>query len=258
MKYNIYRCECKNQVFLNISSDEYIQSQIQHYNLREKSDFEISLEVGDPVGFNEYKARLYDRIKDSEIKYIVYEDTLNENIEVFNEDLENVIFQNIAFGKANIEANYFSNLFLVKKISVSEGSKGVINLEKFINVEEISLLDWRTTKTCILNNNSKLKSLIVWYYNPKEKLLSTILQGGNSIEYLELNSTNIETLEGIENLKNLKKIVIHYGKNLKSVKQLNFCENLVHITFNNCKKIEDFDLLEKRENLDIRNTNIPG
>ena len=258
MKYNIYRTEFKNEIFINVTSDESIHRDIWYHNQREKSDLEISLESRDPVGYNEYKVRLYERVKDTEIKNIVYNDTLSENIEVFNEDLENIIFESIAFGKANIEANYFSNLFLVKKIYVTEGSKGVINLEKFINVEELNLIDWRTTKTCILNNNSNLKSLIVWYYNPKEKLLSTMLKGGNSIEYLELNSTNIETLEGIENLKNLKKIVIHYGRNLKSVKQLNFCKNLTHVTFNNCKKIEDFDLLEKRENLDIRNTRIPG
>jgi hypothetical protein len=258
MKYNIYRTEFKNSVSLCICSNEKIQRDIWYHNQRKKSELEISLESRNPVGYNEYKVRLFSKSADFEVENLRYEDTLKENIEVFNQELENILFEKVVFNKANIEANYFSNLFLVKKIFVNEGSKGVINLEKFINVEEISLLDWRTTKTRILNNNSKLKSLIVWYYNPKEKLLSTILQGGNSIEYLEFNSTNIETLEGIENLKNLKKIVIHYGRNLKSVKQLNFCKNLTHVTFNNCKKIEDFDLLVKRENLDIRNTRIPG
>jgi|JI91814CRNA_FD_contig_61_2285092_length_1083_multi_2_in_0_out_0_2 hypothetical protein len=258
MKYNIYRIEFKNGIILCICSDEKIQRDIWYHNQRKKSDFEISLESRDPVGYNEYKVRLFSKSTDFEVENLCYEETLNENIEFFNQELENILFEKVGFNKANIEANYFSNLFLVKKISVNENSKGVINLEKFVNAEEINLFDWRTTKTCILNNNSNLKSLIVWYYNPKEKLLSTMLQGGNSIEYLELNSTNIETLEGIEKLKNLKKIVIHYGRNLKSVKQLNFCNNLTHVTFNNCKKIEDFDLLEKRENLVIRNTNIPG
>jgi hypothetical protein len=240
-----------------ITTNDVILENLNRNN-RKKSELEISLESRDPHGYNEYKAALYDENIDNDIDEIFYVETIYENIEVFNDRLRNNNFTSLVFNKANTEANYFSNLFLVKEILVTNFSVGNIDLNKFINVEFIHLLGWENTKTNIINNNSKLKSLLCWYYKPKDKLLRTILQGGNSIESIELIHTNIETLEGIENLKDLKKIVIHYGKNLKSVKQLNFCKNLVHITFNNCNKIEDLDLLEKRENLVIRNTNIPG
>jgi len=258
MNFNIYKCSFKGDTFIKVTSDQFIEHKLQQ-NHRKKSDLEIDLQKDDPKGYNDYLAELYDPNKHLEVFYetISYDGTLKEDISVFNHKIAHLNFYNVSFMDAKLDAVYFSNLYLVKQMYVNGVSKGNIDFLKFINLEAVSILKWNE-KIKLVNNSSNLKSLIVWYYNPKSKSLNDLLGELNSIEYLELNLTNIESLDGIEKLQNLKIIKINYGRNLKSVKALNSNKKLELIYLNNCKKMEDFDSLDEREGLKIQNLKLPG
>jgi hypothetical protein len=250
MKFDVYHSEFKGNFFLTIASDNFIMNKLE-LNNREKSDLEIHLQKDDPDDFYDYKFELFDLIKH---KFEFYDsislvETINIDISVFNDKINHLIFGNVNFSKAKIDDNFLSNLCSVKEVFINDFSMGNIFLNKFINLEKLNILNWNTTKTSIINNNSRLIFLVIWYYNPKNKLLSTLLSDVDSIENLEIKHTNIESLEGVEKLKNLKNITIYYGKNLKFVKNLNLCKNLEKVVFFNCKKIEDINLLQCKFNL---------
>lgn len=258
MNFNIYKCSFKGDTFIKVTSDQFIEHKLQQ-NHRKKSDLEIDLQKDDPKGYNDYLAELYDPNKHLEVFYeiISYDGTLKEDISVFNHKIAHLNFENVSFMDAKLDAVYFPNLYLVKQMYVNGVSKGNIDFLKFINLEAVSILKWNE-KIKLVNSSSNLKSLIVWYYNPKSKSLNDLLGELKSIEYLELNLTNIESLDGIEKLQNLKIIKINYGRNLKSVKALNSNKKLELIYLNNCKKMEDFDSLDEREGLKIQNLKLPG
>jgi hypothetical protein len=258
MNFNIYKCSFKGDTFIKVTSDQFIEHKLQQ-NHRKKSDLEIDLQKDDPKGYNDYLAELYDPNKHLEVFYetISYDGTLKEDISVFNHKIAHLNFENVSFMDAQLDAVYFPNLYLVKQMYVNGVSKGNIDFLKFINLEAVSILKWNE-KIKLVNSSSNLKSLIVWYYNPKSKSLNDLLGELKSIEYLELNLTNIESLDGIEKLQNLKIIKINYGRNLKSVKALNSNKKLELIYLNNCKKMEDFDSLDEREGLKIQNLKLPG
>lgn len=258
MNFNVYKCSFKGDYFIKIASVDYIENKLKN-NYQEKSDLEKYLQKDDPKGYNDYFAELYDKSKDSNNFYesISYEETLKEDVTIFNDKISHLKFNNATFNNAKLDAEYFSNLYLIKKMHVNGASKGVIDLIKYVNLEIAYILKW-SDKIVFKNNNNNFKSLIVWYYNPKSKSLNDLLGELESIEYLEFNLTNIENLEGIERLKNLKTIKINYGRNLKCISSLNSNKKLEHIYMNNCKKIEDFDLLESREGLKKENLRLPG
>ncbi|OXA71214.1 hypothetical protein B0A67_13195 [Flavobacterium aquidurense] len=258
MNFNIYKCWFKGDTYIKVTSDQFIEHELEQ-NSRKKSDLEIHLQKDDPKGFNDYLAELYDPNKHLEVFYetISYDGTLKEDISVFNHKIAHLNFYNVSFMDAKLDAVYFSNLYLVKELYINGTSKGNIDFLKFINLEAVSILKWNE-KIKLVNSSSSLKSLIVWYYNSKSKSLNDLLGELKSIEYLELNLTNIESLDGIEKLQNLKIIKINYGRNLKSVIALNCNKKLELIYLNNCKKMEDFDSLDEREGLKIQNLKLPG
>ena len=61
-----------------------------------------------------------------------------------------------------------------------------------------------------------------------------------NVEEILVHHTNVQNLEGIERLKNLRTFRIDYGRNLQSVKDVNKCEHIEMVIFNNCRKIDDF------------------
>lgn len=258
MNFNIYKCWFKGDTYTKVTSDQFIEHKLEQNN-RKKSDLEILLQKDDPKGYNDYLAELYDPNKHLEMFYetISYDGTLKEDISVFNHKIGHLNFYNVSFMDAKLDAVYFSSLYLVKEMYINGTSKGNVDFLKFTNLETVSILKWNE-KIKLVNSSSNLKSLIVWYYNPKSKSLNDLLGELKSIEYLELNLTNIESLDGIEKLQNLKTIKINYGRNLKSVKALNSNKKLELIYLNNCKKMEDFDSLDKREVLKIQNLKLPG
>jgi len=50
---------------------------------------------------------------------------------------------------------------------------------------------------------------IIWYFNNKEKNFNSF-QLNETLEYLEINWSNIQNFQGIENLKNIKRLELHY------------------------------------------------
>lgn len=87
---------------------------------------------------------------------------------------------------AKLDAVYFNNLYLVKQMYVNGVSKGNIDFLKFINLEAVSILKWNE-KIKLVNSSSNLKSLIVWYYNPKSKSLNDLLGALNCIIFMIYN-----------------------------------------------------------------------
>jgi len=68
----------------------------------------------------------------------------------------------------------------------------------------------------------------------------------------------VENLEGIEKLKNLRTLRIDYGRNLQSVKRVNECEHIEMVIFNNCRKIDDLEQIEKSPDRTVLHTRFPG
>ncbi len=68
----------------------------------------------------------------------------------------------------------------------------------------------------------------------------------------------MENLEGIEKLKNLRTLRIDYGRNLQSVKRVNECEHIEMVIFNNCRKIDDLEQIEKSPDRTVLHTRFPG
>ena len=79
-----------------------------------------------------------------------------------------------------------------------------------------------------------------------------------NVEEILIHHTNVQSLEGIEKLKNLKKLEISYGRNLQSVKDVNECKHIEMVIFNNCRKIDDFEQIEKSPGRTVLHTRFPG
>lgn len=258
MKFNVYKCKAQNVNFISIESEESISNALQQ-NFRVKSELEIYLQQNDPEGYNIFYANLLNIDTNENLFYssIRYVNTLKEDISIFNDKIAHLVFENANFMDAKIDALYFSNIYLIKQMHINGKSEGVINLSKFNCLEYVNVLKWNN-KIVFSSNNGVLSNLTLRSYNPTSKMLIDVLGDLNSIECIEFNLTNIDSLNGIEQLTNLKKIVINYGRNLLDVKNLNLCKKLEYIEFNNCNKILNYDILEKRDNLKILNVRLPG
>jgi len=51
---------------------------------------------------------------------------------------------------------------------------------------------------------------------------------------------------------------IDYGRHLQSVKEVNQCEHIEKVIFNNCRKIEDFEQIEKSPGRIVLHTRFSG
>jgi hypothetical protein len=79
-----------------------------------------------------------------------------------------------------------------------------------------------------------------------------------NVEEILVHHTNVQSLEGIERLKNLRTLRIDYGRNLQSVKDVNECKHIEMVIFNNCRKIDDFEQIEKSPGRTVLYTRFPG
>jgi hypothetical protein len=258
MIFNIYVCKFKGETFIKITSDVFINKKLDN-NSRELNSLERDLIADSPKDFNVYKADVYNpKVSLSDFyESLSYEDTIKIDVSIFNEAIKMLKFKKIIFMNAIINLDNLLKLDYVQQISINGSSKGIIDFFNLKNLNKINILRWNN-KIILKNKSSSLKHLIVWYYNPKSKSFFELLNELDSVEYLEINLTNIETLEGISQLKNLKELKINYGRNLKFVSNLNLINGLELVCFNNCKKIDDLSLLKNKEGLTIKNLNLPG
>lgn len=262
MKQDVYLCEQKGRVFIKIETEENIQKLIELDKDENRSEFVKYLQLNDPPGFNEFKARKLDPNKDfiKEPVSISFKMVEEVDIEYLERKIRhlNINSINIRDGKLDITLpKYITDN--VEYFFCGGKASGVIDLDLYKNLIEINILDWNS-KIKIKNNicNNKVNKLIVWYHKPKDKRLSSLIEHLPNLKYLELNHTNIECLEGIENQKILQEIIINYGRNLKFVSYLNKCEKLEKVILNHCNKIEDIKGLEQLSHLYIKNTKLSG
>ena len=95
-----------------------------------------------------------------------------------------------------------------------------------------------------LDKQNKIKHLNLSNYNPKLKNLSELVKF-SELETLELVNSTIQTLAGIERLINLNSLKLYFLKNLTSIKDLEYSNNIKELMIEGCKKIEDYNSLEK-------------
>ena len=258
MNFNLFYCTHKGVNFLTIESDEEIERQLANEK-NEKSDLVKYLQKDDPIGFNDFLAVKYNsNIHHNEnFKSLSFGNLKKEKISQFDPLLKCLTFEKIAFMNSHIQEEYFPNLYNITSLNINGKSSGIIDLNKFRKLENINILRWND-KIKLINKNNTLKKLIVWYYNPKSRSLEDLLTESTELEYLEFNLTNIESLKGIEKLTKLKVLKINYGRNLKLVKSINENKITELVFFNQCKRIEDINSLDNRENLKIMNVKLPG
>ena len=127
-------------------------------------------------------------------------------------------------------------------------SEGKLNLGCFPHLE---ILSYKPAKNISgLENCQRLRRLKLSYYNPQSQDLSElpILQ---NLESLEIIKTNIQTLSGIEKFNHITKFELYSAPKLVSCSALlSLSNSLTNVSFQLCKKVEDFEALGKIKKLE--------
>ena len=98
---------------------------------------------------------------------------------------------------------------------------------------------------------SKKAYIILWNYNTKNNTLCK-LPANNSLQYLELNLSNCESVEGIKNFPHIKRLELHYCLKLVSDEGLsNVADSLEWLHINKSKKFKFANELIKLKKLKV-------
>lgn len=260
--HQLFLCKFKGREFLNISPAEKIAAKINQSKPENWSEFETYLRRDDPPRYNEYFAELlvesvsadeknFDSLAISSYRSKILETSLYEELEMLK-------IEDISFLESLLDIEFPKNVFDVKCLYCSgKSTKGIINFKKYTMLEEIHILDFNKGIKFEHYSNS-IKHITLWYFNPTNRSIKILIDAFPNVEEILIHHTNVESLEGIENLKNLQSIHIDYGRNLKFVGALNQCKNAKKITFNNCRKVEDFDKIDKVPERIVENFRLPG
>lgn len=81
----------------------------------------------------------------------------------------------------------------------------------------------------IENHCNSVKHITLWFLNPTNKSIESIVDAFPNAEEILVHHTNVQSLEGIEKLKNLRTLRIDYGRYLQSVKEVNQCEQIERV-----------------------------
>lgn len=126
--------------------------------------------------------------------------------------------------------------------------EGKLNLKWFPHLE---ILGCKPSKNISgLESCQKLRFLTLQNYNPKGQDLNElpVLQ---SLEKLEIIKTNIQTLSGIERFKRVTEFELYGAPKLLTCSALISLSNgLKIVSFELCKKVEDFEALAKLRKLE--------
>lgn len=142
------------------------------------------------------------------------------------------------------ELHLFSNLTF---LSIPDNGRSTIDLLSFPKLEVLNCTLSKRLQG--LKSCSNLRSLTIGDYKSKTKDLSALPPLYN-LQHLSLIKTDISTLKSIERFNNLKKIEIFSASKLESIAALQALSNsLEEIRVEQCKKINDFEILGKVKSL---------
>ncbi|WP_293942807.1 MULTISPECIES: hypothetical protein [unclassified Sphingobacterium] len=260
--HQLFLCQFKGEEYLSISNLEDVMAIVERYKPENWNEFEKYLRRNDPPGYNEYLAELYDvslPFDKRNLKTLIidrYKDKVFDDRLL--EQLKRLQFQKISFSESLLDIELPKNLLEVRQLYCSgKSTKGTIDLSKYSMLEEIHILDFNKSVK-FENHSNSVKYITLWYFNPTSKSIKSIVNAFPNVEEIFVHHTNVQSLEGIEKLKNLRTLHIDYGRNLQSVKEVNQCEFIEKVIFNNCRKIEDFEQIENFPDRTVLHTRFPG
>lgn len=260
--HELYICKYQNIDFLTISTPENILIRINESKFENWNDHEKFLRRNDSREYHEYKAKLFCKTlvgSDKNINFLVVQDYRDKSvcIELYN-SLQHFRINEISFSESLLDIEFPINVFDVKHFYCNgKLTKGIIDLEKYHQIETIHILNYNKNIQ-FRNCSNTIHHVTIWYFNPKIKSIIDIIDFFPNVQEILIHHTNIENLNGIERLKKLRHLHIDYGRNLKSVRNLNLSPNLKEVTFNNCRKIEDLEMLRNDSSWIITNVRLPG
>lgn len=84
-----------------------------------------------------------------------------------------------------------------------------------------------------------LKRLYIWHHNPKSRSLADI-EIPESVEELQLNWINADSLQDLPPLTNLRRFEIHRSRNLTSIAEIpRIAPNLEYVVVHTCPRVAD-------------------
>lgn len=261
--HELFLCQFKGEEYVSISSLDEIMAIVERYKPENWNEFEKYLRRDDPPGYNEYFAKLYDGsfppFDKRNLKTLTIDRYKGKVLEtVLFEQLQHFKFQKISFSESLLDIELPKNVLEVRQFFCNgKSTKGTIDLSKFARLEEIHILGFNKSIK-FENQSNSVKHITLWYFNPTSRSIESIVDPFPNVEEILIHHTNVQSLEGIEKLKNLKKLEISYGRNLQSVKDVNECEHIAMVIFNNCRKIDDFEQIEKSPDRTVLHTRFPG
>jgi Leucine-rich repeat (LRR) protein len=131
-----------------------------------------------------------------------------------------------------------------------------IDFSYFSKLEELNISGGNYI--CNLESCKNLRSLTLFYFNPKCKGFSE-LPAVNWVKELNIINSGIISMNGLEKFKNLQKISFEYCAKLENLCCLDSSvSTLVNLVFLNCKKIVNHDYVEGLKNLEVLALNYCG
>ncbi len=164
----------------------------------------------------------------------------------FLSELSNVL-EGLHLPETKFNLQVVNTLHNLKYLGFADNKKDVIDLSNFTKIESLAC-DY-SSRLKGLEACKKLKDLTLTGYKTKNKDLSELPF------FLEINKfflfqTDIATLQGIERFSNLKILEIFSAPKLQTIASLQALSNsLEEIQVEQCKNINDFEILEKVQSL---------
>ena len=154
-------------------------------------------------------------------------------------------------GLSILETHYdysvVSELYRLKYLGIPDNGKDIIDLKNFPDIEMCGIAFSKRLQG--LESCRNLKSLTISNYKSKNGDLSA-LPSLDILKHLSLIKPDITTLQGLERFGNLKKLEIYSASKLETIAALQvLSNNLEEIQMEQCKKINDYEVLGKIKSL---------
>jgi len=147
---------------------------------------------------------------------------------------------------------YISNLKKIKELSINCDFNDEIDFSNLINLQDLFIYYKKQLKSVF--NCRSLKKLYICNINKDEiKVISNL----ENLEWLTINSSNIENLSSIEDNKKLLILELFNCKKLKDIRALEN-KNLLLLSIDGSKKINDFNAISSLYDLLVLNLDNVG
>lgn len=138
------------------------------------------------------------------------------------------------------------SLHQLEYLSVYTTDKKEINFSLFPNLKSTAIF-WRE-KAKSLYNCQQLEHLFLGKYSATDLIQLSNL---TNLKYLRINTGSLRNLKGIENLKNIETLLLIQAVKLEDLSGIELLPNLTTLRIDNCKSIQNIDLVKKLRKLKI-------